>query len=459
MLLSSYFLPTLKENPIDATVTSHQLMIRAGMIRQTSSGIYSWLPLGLRVLRKVEKIIRDEMDKSGAQEILMPTIQPAELWIESGRYDAYGKEMLRIKDRHERDLLYGPTHEEVITDLFRKNISSYKDLPKNLYQIHWKFRDEIRPRFGLMRGREFLMKDSYSFDIDEVSAKITYDLMYETYFKIFLKMGLKPIALKADTGAIGGDLSHEFHILAEVGESAIYYDKKFDKFFDYHNQEASQLISENIENIDIKKIFKAQEQEIKINFQELRSIYAMADDLHITDRCPINNEDLASKRGIEVGQIFNFGLKYSKSMQASVMASNGEKIYPNMGSYGIGVSRVVAGAIEANHDENGIIWPKQIAPFEAIIINVKSGDKDCDKFCEKLYQELLNNNIDVLYDNTKNSLGQKFAIADLIGIPTQIIVGPKSIENKILEIKDRRSGKKTQIKYDSIFNTNTISHL
>lgn len=450
MLLSSYFLPTLKENPIDATVASHQLMIRAGMIRQTSSGIYSWLPLGLRVLRKVERIIRDEMNKSGAQEILMPTIQPAELWIESGRYDAYGKEMLRIKDRHERDLLYGPTHEEVITDLFRKNISSYKDLPKNLYQIHWKFRDEIRPRFGLMRGREFLMKDSYSFDIDEASAKVTYNLMYETYFKIFLKMGLKPIALKADTGAIGGDLSHEFHILAEVGESAIYYDKKFDKFFNNDSEKSDQSIHKDNEKVDIKKIFKAQEQEIKIDFQELQSIYAMADDLHIADKCPISNEDLASKRGIEVGQIFNFGLKYSKSMQASVMASNGEKIYPNMGSYGIGVSRVVAGAIEANHDENGIIWPKQIAPFEAIIINVKSGDKDCDKFCENLYQKFLNNNIDVLYDDTKNSLGQKLAIADLIGIPTQIIVGPKSIENKVIEIKDRRSGKKIQISYDSI---------
>ena len=450
MLLSSYFLPTLKENPIDATVASHQLMIRAGMIRQTSSGIYSWLPLGLRVLRKVERIIRDEMNKSGAQEILMPTIQPAELWIESGRYDAYGKEMLRIKDRHERDLLYGPTHEEVITDLFRKNISSYKDLPKNLYQIHWKFRDEIRPRFGLMRGREFLMKDSYSFDIDEASAKVTYNLMYETYFKIFLKMGLKPIALKADTGAIGGDLSHEFHILAEVGESAIYYDKKFDKFFNNDSEKSDQSIHKDNEKVDIKKIFKAQEQEIKIDFQELQSIYAMADDLHVADKCPISNEDLASKRGIEVGQIFNFGLKYSKSMQASVMASNGEKIYPNMGSYGIGVSRVVAGAIEANHDENGIIWPKQIAPFEAIIINVKSGDKDCDKFCENLYQKFLNNNIDVLYDDTKNSLGQKLAIADLIGIPTQIIVGPKSIENKVIEIKDRRSGKKIQISYDSI---------
>ncbi len=287
MKLSQYFLPTLKENPIDATVVSHQLMVRAGMIRQTASGIYTWLPLGLKVLRKVEKIIKEEMDKAGALEILMPTIQPAELWIESGRYDAYGKEMLRIKDRHERDILYGPTHEEVVTDIFRKNVTSYKDLPKNLYQIHWKFRDEIRPRFGLMRGREFLMKDSYSFDIDEINAKKTYNLMYETYFKIFRKMGLKPMAVRADTGAIGGDLSHEFHILADTGESAIYYDKKFEE-----------------ENLDVA---------------EMQNLYAMADEMHVVEKCPIAANQLASRRGIEVGHIFNFGLKYSKSMDASVM--------------------------------------------------------------------------------------------------------------------------------------------
>ena len=278
MKLSQYFLPTLKENPIDATVVSHQLMIRAGMIRQTASGIYTWLPLGLKVLRKVEKIIKEEMDKAGALEVLMPTIQPAELWIESGRYDAYGKEMLRIKDRHDRDILYGPTHEEVITDIFRKNVSSYKDLPKNLYQIHWKFRDEIRPRFGLMRGREFLMKDSYSFDIDEVNAKKTYNLMYETYFKIFRKMGLKPMAVRADTGAIGGDLSHEFHLLADTGESAIYYDKKFDE----------------LKNLDVA---------------EMQSLYAMADEMHVPEKCPISTDQLSSRRGIEVGHIFNFGLK------------------------------------------------------------------------------------------------------------------------------------------------------
>ena len=425
MKLSQYFLPTLKENPIDATVVSHQLMIRAGMIRQTASGIYTWLPLGLKVLRKVEKIIKEEMDKAGALEVLMPTIQPAELWIESGRYDAYGKEMLRIKDRHDRDILYGPTHEEVITDIFRKNVTSYKDLPKNLYQIHWKFRDEIRPRFGLMRGREFLMKDSYSFDIDEVNAKKTYNLMYETYFKIFRKMGLKPMAVKADTGAIGGDLSHEFHLLADTGESAIYYDKKFDEFSN-------------------TKTF---------NIAEMQSMYAMADEMHVVEKCPIPAEQLSSRRGIEVGHIFNFGLKYSKAMEASVMGSNGDKIYPNMGSYGIGASRVVAAAIEANHDENGIIWPKEIAPFQVGLINVRSGDELCDKVCEEIYNSLTQRGIEVIYDDTKASLGQKLSIADLIGIPTQVIVGPKSAGAGKVEVKDRKTGEKKEIE---ILNLNEL---
>ena len=422
MKLSQYFLPTLKENPVDATVVSHQLMVRAGMIRQTASGIYTWLPLGLKVLRKVEKIIREEMDKAGALEVLMPTIQPAELWIESGRYDAYGKEMLRIKDRHDRDILYGPTHEEVVTDIFRKNITSYKDLPKNLYQIHWKFRDEIRPRFGLMRGREFLMKDSYSFDIDETAAKKTYNLMYETYFKIFKKMGLNAIALRADTGAIGGDLSHEFHILADTGESAIYYDKKFDE------------LSKNSE----------------LNIAKMQEIYAMADEMHDETKCPIAKDQLASRRGIEVGHIFNFGLKYSKALEAAVMGPNGEKIYPNMGSYGIGASRVVAAAIEASHDANGIIWPKEIAPFQVALINVRAGDELCDKVCEEIYQKLQSKGVEVIYDDTKASLGQKFSIADLIGVPTQIIVGPRSAAAGKVEVKDRKTGEKKEIAISEI---------
>jgi prolyl-tRNA synthetase len=417
MKLSQYFLPTLKENPVDATIVSHQLMIRAGMIRQTASGIYTWLPLGLKVLRQVEKIIKEEMDKAGALEILMPTIQPAELWIESGRYEAYGKEMLRIKDRHDRDILYGPTHEEVVTDIFRKNVTSYKDLPKNFYQIHWKFRDEIRPRFGLMRGREFLMKDSYSFDIDEVSAKKTYNLMYATYFKIFRAMGLKPMAVRADTGAIGGDLSHEFHLLADTGESAIYYDKKFDELAE-------------------SKSF---------DIDEMQNLYAMADEMHVAEKCPIPENQISSRRGIEVGHIFNFGLKYSKALEASVMNASGEKTYPNMGSYGIGVSRVVAAAIEANHDANGIVWPKEIAPFQIALINVRFGDELCDKVCEEIYAKFSARGIEVIYDDTKASLGQKFSIADLIGIPTQIIVGPKSAAAGKVEVKDRKTGKKEEI--------------
>ncbi len=421
MRLSKYFLPTLKENPIDATVVSHQLMVRAGMIRQTASGIYSWLPLGLKVLRKVEKIIKEEMDKAGALEVLMPTIQPAELWIESGRYEAYGKEMLRIKDRHDRDILYGPTHEEVVTDLFRKNITSYKDLPKNLYQIHWKFRDEIRPRFGLMRGREFLMKDSYSFDLNAEDARKTYDLMYETYFKIFRKMGLKPIALRADTGAIGGDLSHEFHILADVGESAIFYDKKFDEL--------------------------SEEQEIDI--AQTQQIYAMADDLHIPEKCPIPADQLASRRGIEVGQVFNFGLKYSKAMEASVMGAGGEKIYPNMGSYGIGVSRVVAAAIEANHDENGIIWPASVAPFQVHLISVGVEDEVMSE-AKKLYKALNDAGVEVLFDDRDERAGVKFKDADLVGIPLRLVVSKRTLENKQVEWKVRSEGEAKMVELNKV---------
>ena len=417
MKLSNYFLPTLKENPVDATIASHQLMIRAGMIRQTASGIYSWLPLGLKVLRNIENIVRDELDKAGAIEILMPTIQPKELWIESGRYDDYGKEMLRIKDRHDRDILYGPTHEEVVTDLFRKNVTSYKDLPKNLYQIHWKFRDEIRPRFGVMRGREFLMKDSYSFDLDAVSARQTYDLMYTTYFKIFKRLGLKPIALRANTGAIGGDLSHEFHVLADTGESAIYYDKKFDELSASAN----------------------------FNIEEMQSVYAMADELHIAEKCPIPADQLASRRGIEVGHIFNFGEKYSKAMEASVTGPTGEKLYPNMGSYGIGVSRLVAAIIEASHDANGIIWPEAVAPFQVILINLKAGDAACDKLCEEIYTKYKSKNIEILYDDSKASVGQKFSVADLIGVPTQVVVGPKGAANGMVEIKNRATGEKKEV--------------
>ena len=422
MKLSNYFLPVKKEKPADTAIRSHELMVRAGMIRQVTSGVYSWLPLGLRVLKNIEKIIKEEMDKAGGLEIMMSTIQPKELWQESGRYDDYGKEMLRIKDRHDRDILYGPTAEEVVTDIFRKNVTSYKDLPLNLYQIHWKFRDEIRPRFGVMRGREFFMKDGYSFDLDEDSAKKTYNAIYETYFKIFKKMGLNAIALQADTGAIGGDLSHEFHILAKSGESEIFYDKKFDE------------ISAD-DDFDIEK---------------MQSIYAMADEMHDKEKCPVAKENLASKRGIEIGHIFNFGTKYSKTMNAFVSGKNSEKIYPNMGSYGIGVSRLVAGIIEAFNDEKGIIWPKSVAPYQVILINLRESDEECSKKCEEIYQELLANNVEVIYDNRDISAGQKFSTADLIGIPTQIVIGPRGIKNNEAEVIDRASGEKKNVGLDEL---------
>jgi prolyl-tRNA synthetase len=342
--------------------------------------------------------------------------------VESGRYDGYGKEMLRMKDRHDRDILFGPTAEEVITDIFRKNINSYKDLPKNLYQIHWKFRDEIRPRFGVMRGREFLMKDGYSFDLNEEEAKKTYNRIYETYFKIFKKMGLKAIALRADTGAIGGDLSHEFHILAQTGESAIYYDKKFDE------------ISKQ-DNFDVAK---------------MQSIYAMADEMHDEKNCPIAKENLVTKRGIEVGHIFNFGTKYSKAMNASVVDSNGKAIFPNMGSYGIGVSRIVGAIIEGNNDEKGIIWPSEVAPFQVALINLKVEDETCNNLCEEIYQNLKKQGIDALYDDTKNSVGQKLSTADLIGIPKQIVIGPKLAKERKFEEILRKSGQKVEKNVDEI---------
>lgn len=422
MKLSNYFLPVLKEKPAEASIKSHELMIRAGMIRQTTSGIYSWLPLGLKTLKNIEKIIHEEMAKIDANEILMPTIQPKELWQESGRYDDYGKEMLRIKDRHDRDVLYGPTAEEVVTDIFRNNVNSYKDLPLNLYQIHWKFRDEIRPRFGVMRGREFFMKDGYSFDLDEKSAKKTYDKVYQCYFKIFRRMGLNPIALQADTGAIGGNLSHEFHILADSGESEIFYDKKFDEIA-------------NDSNFDVNK---------------MQSIYAMADDMHNPHNCPVPSESLASKRGIEVGHIFNFNTKYSDSMNASITNKDGKEIFPNMGSYGIGVSRLIAAIIESSHDEKGIIWPKSVSPYQAIIINLRPSDEECSKKCEELYKKFQTQNIEVMYDDRDISAGQKFNTADLIGIPTQIIIGPRGLKSGEAEIVDRTTSNKKLECFDNI---------
>ena len=422
MRLSKYFIPTLKENPIDAKITYHRLMIRAGMIRQINSGIYSFLPLGLKVLQKISDIIRKNMADISCNEILMPIIQPKELWLESKRYDSYGQEMLRMKDRHERDMLFGPTHEEVMTDIFRKNITSYKDLPKSFYQIQTKFRDEIRPRFGVMRAREFMMKDAYSFDLNFNQAKKTYDQFYQIYFKIFQELGLDAIAVRAETGAIGGDLSHEFHVLAETGESVIYYDQKFDQLKGNINQD---------------------------NIDELQNLYSAADDMYDEKNCPISKENIKSHRSIEVGHIFHFGDKYSKALEASVTNNEGKKIYPLMGSYGIGVSRLIAAIIEANNDKNGIIWPEEITPFDIHLVNLKPENEECKKICDDLYQKLKATK-DVLYDDISAGIGVKLSNADLIGIPTQIIIGPKSIKEGHAEVKNRRSGKKENVKIEEV---------
>lgn len=421
MRLSRYFLPIKKETPAYAQVASHRYMLRAGMVRQLTGGIYNWLPLGLRVLKKIEAIIREGMNESGALEILMPAIQPAELWIESGRYDDYGKEMLRMKDRGDRDMLFGPTHEEVVTDLFRNNVTSYKDLPLNLYQIQWKFRDEIRPRFGVMRGKEFLMKDAYSFDSDLERSKETYNLMYETYLTIFKRLGLTAIPVRADTGAIGGNMSHEFQIIANTGESDVYYEKKFEE-----------LMASKELDIDM-----------------MRRCYAAADELHNPDQCPIPQEELRVKRGIEVGHIFHFGTKYSDCFKAHITNKDGKPVPVQMGSYGIGVSRLVGAIIESSHDEKGIIWPEAVAPFHVAILNLKSKDAECIRQCEQLYTMLNNKGIEILYDDTAASTGSKFATQELIGTPWVIAVGPRGIEAGTIELKKRATGEKSDISIEA----------
>ncbi len=408
MKYSNFFIPTLKDAPSDAEIISHKLMIRAGMIKQSSAGIYSWLPLGLLVLKKIEQIVREEQNNAGAIELLMPTIQSSDLWIKSGRYDDYGKEMLRITDRGGRDMLYGPTNEELITDIFQSHINSYKDLPKNLYHIQWKFRDEVRPRFGVMRGREFLMKDNYSFDINESEAKKSYDNMFRAYIKTFIRMGLTPISLRAETGPIGGNLSHEFQILAKTGESTLYYDKK--------------LESLNPENIDPN---------------ELQSFYAAVDDQHNENDCPIDKKDLKISKGIEVGHIFYFGTKYSEKLNAFIQDKNGKNIPAHMGSYGIGVSRLVGAIIEAYHDEKGIKWPLSVAPFKLTIINLMPEDQDCATKAIEYYQYFMNNNTDVILDDRICSIGKKLSDNELIGIPLQIIIGKRDLKEGLVEFKNR----------------------
>jgi prolyl-tRNA synthetase len=420
MRLSQYFLPVLKENPSEAQIVSHRLMLRAGMVRQLTSGIYSWLPLGLRVLRKIEKIIREEMDASGAQEVLMATLQPTDLWKESGRYEALGKEMLRFPDRAERELLYSPTCEEVITDIVRTNFRSYRDLPRNLYQIQWKFRDEIRPRFGVMRGREFLMKDSYSFDLDYEGAKKHYNLMYDTYLRMFARMGLTAIPVRADSGAIGGDLSHEFQVVADTGESALYYDAAFD---------------------DIR------DGKISMTTEEMRGLYAAADEQHKPDA--IAKDRLREARGIEVGHIFYLGKKYSEVLGAKITNKEGVDTVLEMGCYGVGVSRLVGAIIEASHDDAGIIWPESVAPFKVGLINLRVGDAKCDATCQNIYEALQGKGIDVLYDDTDERAGGKFATMDLIGLPWQVVVGPKGAEKGVVELKNRKSGEKVELSVEA----------
>ena len=426
MRLSAYFLPLIKENPTEAQIVSHRLMLRAGMIRQSSAGIYSWLPMGFRVLQKVEQIVREEQDRAGAQEVLMPTIQPAELWKESGRYDDYGKEMLRITDRHEREMLYGPTNEEQITEIVRASLKSYRDLPKNLYHIQWKFRDEVRPRFGVMRGREFLMKDNYSFDLDAKGAKQSYNKMFVAYLRTFARMGLKAIPMRADTGPIGGDLSHEFIILADTGESAVYCDKRW--------LETDILASSVDYDSDLEPVF-----------QQWTELYAATDDKHDPKACPIPKEELVEARGIEVGHIFYFGTKYSKPLGATVTGPNGETITIEMGSYGIGVSRLVGAIIEASHDENGIIWPEAVAPFKVALINLRIADEACRTASLDLYRKLQSLKVDVLYDDRDESPGAKFAAADLIGLPWQLVVGPRGLAQGKVELKERKTGKREEI--------------
>lgn len=422
MRLSHYFLPTLKETPSEAQIVSHRLMLRTGMIFQASAGIYAWLPLGTRVLRKIEKIVREEQDRAGAQEILMPTIQSAELWRESGRYDAYGQEMLRISDRHEREMLYSPTAEELVTDIARKHMKSYRDLPKMMYQIQWKFRDEIRPRFGVMRGREFLMKDCYSFDLNYEGALISYRKMLEAYIKTFSRMGLTAIPVKADSGAIGGDLSQEFQVLASTGESLIFYDQALDG------------IVKDRGDIDVNR---------------LMSLYAAEEGLHDPQKCPIPKDRLKTARGIEVGHIFYFATKYSDAFNACVTGKEGETIPLHMGSYGIGVSRLVGALIEANHDEDGIVWPEAVAPFTVAVLNLKPGDNKCDTLCEEVYHKFLSQGIDVLYDDRNERPGAKFVNMDLIGIPWQIRIGARTMETGQVEMKCRRSGEIQELSFES----------
>ena len=433
MRVSRCFLPVLKESPSDAQIVSHKLMLRAGLIRQTAAGIYAWLPIGFRVLKKIEQIVREEQDRAGAQEMLMPTIQSADLWRESGRYDAYGPEMLRIKDRHDREMLYGPTNEEMLTAIVRDGFKSYRDLPRTLYHIQWKFRDEVRPRFGVMRGREFLMKDAYSFDLDEDSARLSYYTQLLAYLRTFQRMGIRAVPMKAASGPIGGDLSHEFIVLAPTGESEVFYDAAFEEIdwnrIDLRYDDPSGLLS---------------------LFEEVSSTYAATDETHDESRWKeISEERRRTGRGIEVGHIFYFGDKYSEPMGLRVSGPDGQMVTPMMGSYGIGVSRLVAAIIEASHDEAGIIWPESVAPWAAGIVTMRSDDGPTMAAAEALYGKLQNAGVDALYDDRDERGGVKLTTMDLIGLPWQVIIGPRGIAGGTVELKRRATGEREEISAES----------
>jgi prolyl-tRNA synthetase len=424
MRLSRYFLPVLKENPAEAQIVSHRLMLRAGMIKQSAAGIYSWLPLGLKVLKKIETIVHEEQEKAGHMAMLMPTIQSADLWRESGRYDDYGEEMLRFKDRHDRDMLFTPTAEELITDIFRGHVTSYKDMPLTMYQIQWKFRDERRPRFGVMRGREFYMKDGYTFDLTKEEALHAYNRHLVSYLRTYERMGLQAIPMRADSGPIGGDDTHEFLVLAETGESEVFYDSAVtdltfgDREIDFDNVAECQSIME-----------------------EFTTKYARTDETHDEALfADVPEERRKVARGIEVGQIFYFGTKYSETMGASVQDAEGKKVPVHMGSHGIGVSRLVGAIIEASHDDKGIIWPEGVTPFHCGIINLKQGDDEADAACENLYKQLTKAGLEPFYDDSNERAGGKFATMDLIGLPWRITVGPRGLKNGVVELTNRKTG-------------------
>ena len=429
MRLSRYFLPVLKENPAEAQIVSHRLMLRAGMIKQSSAGIYSWLPLGFKVLRKIENIVHEEQQRAGHMPMLMPTIQSADLWRESGRYDDYGEEMLRIKDRNDRDMLFTPTAEEMITDIFRSHVGSYKDLPLTMYQIQWKFRDERRPRFGVMRGREFYMKDGYNFDLTKEDALHAYNRHLVSYLRTYERMGLQAIPMRADSGPIGGDDTHEFLVLAETGESEVFYDSAVtdltfgDRDIDYDNVEQCAAVME-----------------------EFTTKYARTDETHdeaLFNQVPEDRRRTA--RGIEVGQIFYFGTKYSEAMKATVQGPDGKPVPVHMGSHGIGVSRLLGAIIEASHDDKGIIWPEGVTPYHCGIVNLKQGDEEADAACDVLYKSLTALGLEPLYDDRKERAGGKFATMDLIGLPWRITVGPRGLKNGVVELTSRLTGESEEM--------------